>query len=132
MGEGEHVSITEQIDELVLLANKADLDPLKSTHIISPGFTHMANLTEHIQEGGGKGGRGRCLAMIPKEWADYIAALDNRTPALLRVLRCALKQINAQADLDHDEIDQLTAFDRLVVASAATDAAIREAEKGQV
>ncbi len=108
------MTISEQIDELRVLQIKAGLDPLQSTHIISPGYTHLANLTERIQEDGGGGGRGRCLAMMPAAWADYIAALDNRTPALLRVLKTLLAE-------------RAGPFDPALIDAA--DAAIREAEK---
>ncbi len=117
------MTINEQIDELLALHERADIDPLQSTHIISTGFTHLANLTERIQEGGGKGGRGRCLAMIPKEWADYLAALDNRTPALLRVLRTLLEERDVcpyTVSVVHDPI--------WYAAIHAADDAIREAE----
>jgi hypothetical protein len=59
----------------------ADLDRLCSTHIVSPGYTHMANLTEEIGEA--KNQRGRCIAMIPSGWSDLICASRNLLPPLL-------------------------------------------------
>lgn len=80
----------ERLTQLDAL-ERPDLDPLESTHIISPGYTHLANLTEEIGEGGKP--RGRCIGMMPKEWADYIAAAVNAFPELLAEVR----RLQAQA-----------------------------------
>ncbi len=60
------------------------------------------------------------------EWADYIAALDNSTPALLRVLRALLEEREARmpymGSTDADFLRSLNARERV-------NAAIREAEE---
>lgn len=51
---------------------------LSSTHIISEGFTHLANLCAE---------KGWCLGMMDKEAADSIALAHNALPALLARIR---------------------------------------------
>lgn len=75
------------LDRLEALAKAADLGPLQSTHVVSLGYTHLANLTERIGEGAHE--RGRCVAMMQKEWSDYLAAGMNALPALLKIARAA-------------------------------------------
>lgn len=78
------------VTDIENLRQQADLDPLKSTHIISPGYTHMANLTEEISEKPKL--RGRCLGMMPKQWADYIATAVNAVPVLIDKIRAARRE----------------------------------------
>lgn len=77
-----------KIAELEVLVQQMDLDPLKSTHIISPGYTHLANLTEVIAEDP-RDGRGRCIAMLPIAWSDGLAALRNHAEKLIAVAKAA-------------------------------------------
>ncbi len=81
----------DRLAEIEALRLASDLDPLQSTHIISDGYTHLANLTEEIGEGGKP--RVRCLAMMPKEWADYVAAAVNAAPELLAEVRRLQEQV---------------------------------------
>ncbi len=85
----------EWLKRLRELEAASDLDPLQSAHIISPGYTHLANLTERIQEGGGKGGRGRVISMCPVEWSDYIAECVRLSPAMLDLVEALLREREA-------------------------------------
>lgn len=120
----------EHRTELRRLREAADLDPLKSTHIISRGYEHLANLTEEIGERSKP--RGRCLAMIPKEWADYVAAAVNAVPVLLDHID-ALQRELAEARRKAEHFDAICSSvkqgPRLLTWDAATDLyAVQEAE----
>lgn len=86
------------IDRLRELEKAADLDRLQSCHILNDGYTHLANLTEVINEDPTKG-RGRVLAMTFHQWLDLLAASRNALPALLEVAR-ALTKMAGQHGVD--------------------------------
>lgn len=78
----------------------AKLDPLVSTHIISNGFTHMANLTEEINDPKSTPHyRGRCIAMTYKEWSDLLAVSRNALRPLAEMVLGLLAQVE---DCPHD------------------------------
>ena len=82
----------------------AELGPMESVHIISPGFEHCANLCSRLP--GHKSDYP--VAMMDAEWADYLAAIHNAYPALRdeilalreRVLREAAVAIRAEGALN--------------------------------
>jgi hypothetical protein len=94
------------LDRLEQLAAAKDLDPLMSSHITSPGYTHMANLTEIID-----GGRARCVAMLPKGWSDWLAAIDNAAPALIARARRADELEQEVARLKDADVEHEASFD---------------------
>jgi hypothetical protein len=107
--------VSARLDELERLEKASDLDPLRSTHITSPGYTHFANLAEVLTDDGRTViGRGRCLAMMPRQWADWIAAIDNAAAALLAVARAAEELIR---DMDGPEADWSTHAVRVALAA---------------
>lgn len=77
----------EQLRELLALEARCDLDPLESTHITSAGYTHLANLTECINDPADKPHyRGRCIAMTYIPWSDLLAAARNNLRAIVEEL----------------------------------------------
>ncbi len=65
-----------------LRALVAAIPELESTRIISPGYTHLANLTVKMPDG-------RPIAMTMREWSEGIAALRDNATAMLDVIEAA-------------------------------------------
>lgn len=95
------------LERLVVLILDAGLDPLESTHITTPQYEHFANLTERICEGG-IGGRGRCLAMMPKAWSDAIAAVYNAAHELICELRAERERADEQGRMRNEVLSLLS------------------------
>lgn len=105
----------EQLAALERLHGAAGLGEMSSTHIISPEYQFAANLCAKLPKHGPDGAP-YPVAMTYKEWCDWLAALHNHFPALLRRLREAETKL---AQLRNDIATMLTALDARADAAEA-------------
>lgn len=108
--------------ELRAKVEAMDLDALKSTHIISPGYELWANLTEVLSGDGRKIiGRGRCIGMLPIPWADGLAAIRNNAERLIAAAE-RLERVEAAAWAYVNACDRIGATGAQEAATGAYDA----------
>jgi hypothetical protein len=111
----------EKIADLIALCEKATERgvSLTSAHIVSPGYTHLANLCFTLRNGD----PGGCLAMTSIAWSDWLAAISNAAPVLLPLLAAALELEAARRE------PESAVTEREVKAGIAFDAALAAAER---
>ncbi len=136
------MSITEQIDELLALSDKATPGPVRSmrdgNQYVNTSYLPTAKVVGASRlDGLTRPWNPHALMRFgfrPEEYetarfldgdADYIAAIFNRTPALLRVLKALMEERSFAPKSGHSYAHRL----HLGGLRDATDAAIREAEK---
>ncbi len=117
------MSITEQIDELLLMEQTATAGPWINYKY---GITHAGGTVVSWDHGTQDHDGVNEPADKP-----FIVALRNRTPALLRVLRALIKE-RMELFPNGANSGSLTYASRLAINTAPVNDAIREAEKEQV
>ena len=123
--------LQQWVADLIALCEKAtpEGESLRSSHIVSPGYTHLANLCFTLKNGD----PGGCLAMTSIAWSDWLAAISNSAPVLLPLLAALLKRDAAieewRAYKENDTAEHRILTERVRIAQRDLNAALAAAER---